>query len=165
MGGSRIAVLAVVVLLLVAAGTVPVIAATDGNHERRSGDQPERGTVPSTGAVNTSCFGDGGHQFEIGTEGPRIYLTLHFTLVSNPLSNGSFGVELVGVALDSRIVTLAAGVRHRMPGRPAGVLSNPFAGFTYVFEYRLQLPMFASVEGSDYESEPPVSGPVNGTTC
>jgi hypothetical protein len=156
-----------VVLVVVLGAVTPVGAATGAVRELPASVPDERslGPLAATAEAADSCFGPGGHRFEIGTEGPRIYLTLHLSLVTAPLSDGSLGVELVGVALEYPVVTLATGVRHRLPAESSNLLSSPFEGFTYVFDYHLRLPMFASLGESDYESDPPVSGPVSGTAC
>ncbi len=163
---ARWAVVLVVVLVVVQGPVTPLAAAAGAAGAVPAPVPAEGSTGPlATDDADDSCFGPGGHRFEIGTEGPRIHVTLHLSLVTAPLSNGSLGVELVGVALEHPVVTLATGVRHRLPADSSNLLSSPFEGFTYVFDYHLRLPMFASLGESDYESDPPVSGPVSGTSC
>jgi hypothetical protein len=143
---ASLTVLAVVIGALLAA---PVAA--------RSTDAP--GRAPE--AADGRCFPPGGHDLSVGTEGPRIELTVHASLFSNFGGEGALGIEARGTALNATIVSLRTGVVFEGVGDPGAFLSNPFDAFAVVFDYSLDLPMFAGL-GEDRSSYRPEGSPVSG---
>jgi hypothetical protein len=144
----------------------------------------------SAGSDSAKCFPSGGHQFEIGSGDPHISLVLHASLfpgllealdftepsnassvnatgTANYTAVGALGMEAVGTATNHSIVTLQAGVLFGGVTDPSAFLSDPFAAFSYVLEYRLRLPMFADAGGDPLEhtAEDPISGPVERVDC
>ena len=113
-----------------------------------------------------SCFPPGGHDIEIGTEGPRIRVTIHSSLFTNLSGPGAFGVEAVGTAGGVDLLTLRAGVLFDGVGRVGAFVADPFSRFSTAFYYRFRLPVFAPYgHGVDYETDrSPVSG-VNASAC
>lgn len=168
MDRSRIAV-ALALVLAVAPGTAiaaPPTADAAPLAASEVDEAPEANAPPAAAPGTATCFSGEGHRFDIGTEGPRIVAVVHLSVLTDPLNPGGFGVELAGTALNRTVVTLQAGVRYDGVDAPGELLADPFAPFAYVFDYRLQLPMFASLDGAaEYESREPFSGPVERADC
>jgi hypothetical protein len=117
----------------------------------------------STGAGESGerrCFPPGGHELDIGTEGPGIAVTVHTSLFTNLGDEGALGVEARGSALNETIIELRTGVAFDGVGPLGDFLSDPFSRFAILFDYSFELPMFAGMADSPgYESdESPVKG-------
>ncbi|MUV56883.1 hypothetical protein [Halogeometricum sp. CBA1124] len=106
------------------------------------------------------CFPGGGHELDIGTEGPGIAVTVHTSLFTNLTDAGALGMEARGTALNATIIELRTGVVFDGVGPAEEFLANPFSRFAILFDYSFELPMFAGlVDDSSYETdESPVSG-------
>jgi hypothetical protein len=106
------------------------------------------------------CFPGGGHELDIGTEGPAIAVTVHTSLFTNLTDVGALGVEARGTALNATIIELRTGVVFDGVGPAEEFLADPFSRFAVLFDYSFELPMFAGmVDESGYETdESPVSG-------
>ena len=122
--------------------------------------------VPVAAAESRSCFPAGGHDVDVGTEGPGIALTVHTSLFTNLGGPGAFGLEAVGTAGETDVVTLRAGVLFAGTGALGAFLADPFSRFSVPFYYEFQLPVFAPLgHGVDYQTEEsPVDG-VDASAC
>ncbi len=143
MSGTR--VVAGAILFLVATASVPAAA---------SASDPQ------------SCFPAGGHDLDVGTEGPGIAVTVHTSMFTNLGGRGAFGVEAAGTTGETDVVTLRAGVLFAGTGKLSAFLADPFSRFSVLFHYEFRLPVFAPFgHGVDYETdESPVRG-VNASAC
>lgn len=145
----------------------------------------------ATGAGTSSpdtCFPPDGTEFVVGTEGPQIRFVLHLSLLpaiiegddrthvsttnASPANGttpaaGAFGIEAVATTGTDEIVSLQSGVLFEGVENATAFLSNPFAPFAFVFDYRLTIPAFeGTIADADYrESDVPVSGPVEEAAC
>lgn len=136
----------------------------------------------------STCFPADGTEFVVGTEGPQIRFVLHVSLLpavidgddptnvsetNTSLANetdvaaGAFGIEAVATTGTDEIVALQSGVLFEGVENATEYLSNPFAPFALVFDYRLTIPAFeGTVADADYrESDVPVQGPVEEAAC
>ena len=119
-------------------------------------------------APHSGCFAGEGRAFSIGTEGPRIAMRLHLSVLTDVGEPGSFGVELAGSTGQYDVAHLVAGVQFAGVEDAERFLQNPFDAFSLVYGYELRLPMFADAPGVDpvhTEDEPPVDGPVGVADC
>ena len=112
------------------------------------------------------CFPPGGHDLDIGTEGPGILVTVHTSLFTNLGDEGALGIEARGAALNATIIELRTGVVFDGVGPLGAFLSDPFSRFAILFDYRFELPMFAGmVDDPGYAAdESPVKG-VDSRSC
>ena len=144
---SVVRVVAAALLLLVVTTSAPTAAA-------------------SSASDPTSCFPAGGHDFDIGTEGPGIAVTVHTSLFTNLGGPGAFGLEAVGTAGETDVVTLRTGVLFAGTGELGGFLADPLSRFSVPFHYEFRLPVFAALgHGVDYETDESPVGGVNATAC
>ncbi|WP_199174836.1 DUF7332 family protein [Halegenticoccus soli] len=158
----RLAAVALVLLGLLAVAVAPGSA---GAASVGPADGADRDATDSTagGPIPAPCFPPNGHEFVVGTEGPRIDLLVHTSLVTNLGGPGAFGVEAAGSTGRHRIVALEAGVLFAGVGDPARFLRDPLARFSIAFRYEFRVPM---VPGLHYElDELPVVGPVGAADC
>lgn len=126
------------------------------------------GPVADTEAPDSGCFAGEGRAFSIGTQGPRIAMRLHLSVLTDLGEPGSFGVELAGSTGQYDVVHLVAGVQFAGVEDADRFLLDPFEAFALVYGYELRLPMFADAPGVDpihTEDEPPVDGPVGVADC
>ncbi|WP_410765298.1 hypothetical protein [Haloferax sp. DFSO60] len=115
---------------------------------------------PAAAATQTSpCFAGEGHQFDIGGNGAGIDLVVFLSLFENLGGEGGFGMEAHGTIGNQSIIQLRAGVSFDGVGPLRHFLSNPFARFSIVSNFSMDLPMFAGtgVESS-YSDDSPVGG-------
>ena len=126
------------------------------------------GSVTDSEAPDSGCFAGEGRAFSIGTQGPRIAMRLHLSVLTDLGEPGSFGVELAGSTGQYDLVHLVAGVQFAGLEDADRFLRDPFEAFALVYSYELRLPMFADAPGVDpihTEDEPPVEGPVGVADC
>ncbi|WP_449267270.1 DUF7332 family protein [Halalkaliarchaeum desulfuricum] len=125
-------------------------------------------SVTDTEVPDSGCFAGEGRAFSIGTEGPRIAMRLHLSVLTDLGEPGSFGVELAGSTGQFDVVHLVAGVQFAGVEDADRFLRDPFQAFDLVYTYELRLPMLADTPGVDpvhTEDEPPVDGPVGVADC
>ncbi|MCO8265966.1 DUF7332 family protein [Haloferax prahovense] len=119
-------------------------------------------TAPVAAATGPTspCFPGEGHQFDIGGEGAGIDLVVFLSMFENLGGEGGFGMEAGGSVGNDSIVQLRAGVAFDGIGPVSAFLSNPFSRFSVVYDYSMDLPMFADsgVESSYEDDGSPVSG-------
>ncbi|AFK18572.1 hypothetical protein E6P09_07280 [Haloferax mediterranei ATCC 33500] len=119
-------------------------------------------TAPVTAATGPTspCFHGEGHQFDIGGEGAGIDLVVFLSMFENLGGAGGFGMEASGDIGNQSIIQLRAGVAFDGVGPVTDFLSNPFSRFSVVYDYSMNLPMFAdSGLDSSYNADgSPVSG-------
>lgn len=142
----------VLVVVVLAAGAAAPVAAQAGDGT---------GTDAAAGeSTELRCFPPGGHELDIGTEGPGIAVTIHTSLFTNLGDEGALGIEAQGSALNATIIELRTGVVFDGVGPLSQFLSDPFSRFAILFDYSFELPMFAGmVDNPGYESdESPVKG-------
>lgn len=154
---SRALSVVLVVAVLAAAVAAPAAAqAGEGTGADAAADE----------STELRCFPPGGHELEIGTEGPGIAVTVHTSMFTNLGDEGALGIEARGSALNATIVELRTGVVFDGVGPLGDFLSNPFSRFAILFDYLFELPMFAGmVDSPGYESdESPVQG-VESRSC
>ncbi|KAB1196893.1 MULTISPECIES: hypothetical protein [Haloferax] len=116
--------------------------------------------VAAASGATSPCFPGDGHQFDIGGDNAGIDLVVFLSLFENLGKPGGFGMEATGGIGSTPIVQLRAGVAFDGVGPATAFLSNPFARFSVVYDYSLNLPMFAEsgVESSYRDDGSPVSG-------
>jgi len=150
--GSRVARLAVVVVVCVVALAAVVPAATPVRAQSDAGSA-------DAAAGDRRCLPDGGRDLTIGDGDPHIDVTIHTSLFTDPSPPSALGLAARGVAVDAEIVRLRTGVVVKRV--PAGPSANAvWDSFVILFDYRLSLPMFTdSVDDPAYE---PTDGPVSG---
>ena len=131
--------IALTLLFVVAVATAPVAAAS---------------------GATSPCFPGDGHQFDIGSDTAGIDLVVFLSLFEDLGKPGGFGMEASGTIGETPIIQLRAGVAFDGVGPATEFLSNPFARFSAVYDYSMNLPMFASSGvASSYEDDgSPVSG-------
>jgi len=122
-------------------------------------------TAPVTAATaatgpTSPCFPGEGHQFDIGGEGAGIDLVVFLSMFENLGGEGGFGMEAGGSVGNDSIVQLRAGVAFDGVGPAAAFLSDPFSRFSVVYDYSMNLPMFADsgIESSYEDDGSPVGG-------
>jgi len=138
----------------------------DGPLGGQSIDPSPAGSPARDGGPITGCFTGDGYPLVIGNGSAQIDAALHASVLTDPAAGDEVGVELAGRLEQTRIVTLAAGVRLDTPGLlTAG--TNPFAAFDLLYTYDLQLPMFAGAVGtSTYRGDgPPVGSAADADPC
>ncbi|WP_416839072.1 hypothetical protein [Haloferax sp. DFSO52] len=116
--------------------------------------------VAAASSPTSPCFPGEGHQFDIGSETAGIDLVVFLSIFENLGKPGGFGMEATGGIGSTPIVQLRAGVAFDGVGPATAFLSNPFARFSVVYDYSMNLPMFAGtgVESSYEDDGSPVSG-------
>ncbi|MDR5672147.1 hypothetical protein RH858_03125 [Halalkaliarchaeum sp. AArc-GB] len=167
------ATLVVASLLLVAGVAIGTAAATETTSQPApdvdDGSAVETSeSVTDTEVLDSGCFAGEGRAFSIGTQGPRIAMRLHLSVLTDLGEPGSFGVELAGSTGQYDLVHLVAGVQFSGLEDADRFLRNPFDAFSLVYSYELRLPMFADAPGVDpihTEDEPPLEGPVGVADC
>jgi hypothetical protein len=156
---ARVAALAAA-LLLVSALAASGAAVGDASGER-AGDaavaQTDGAAVAQTDGAAASpptrCFAGDGYPISIGETGATIDVVVHLSVLTDPAAGNEFGIEAVGALGDDRIVTLAAGVRLTAREAIANGI-DPFAAFTVLYAYELDLPMFGGAIGdAEYDDE------------
>ena len=141
---ARVAALAIG-LLLVSALAASGAAVGDASAARPSGAAVAQ-TDGDAVSPPTRCFAGDGHPISIGETGATIDVVVHLSVLTDPVAGNEFGVEAVGALGDEPIVTLAAGVRLTAREAIANGI-NPFAAFTVLYAYELDLPMFGGAIG------------------
>ncbi|WP_142856027.1 DUF7332 family protein [Salinigranum halophilum] len=150
---------------------------------------PAAAATPGSKTTADRCFPPDGWEFVVGTEGPQIRFVLHLSLLpavvagddptnvtstnttlanrSAPYAAGAFGIEAVATTGTDQIVSLQSGVLFEGVENATAFVSNPFAPFAFVFDYRLTIPAFeGTTADSDYRvSDAPVEGPVEEAAC
>ena len=123
-------------------------------------------SAPVAAAGPRSCFPTGGHDIDVGTEGPGIDVTVHTSLFTNFGGPGAFGLEAVGTTGETDVVTLRAGVVFAGTGELGAFLADPLSRFSVPFHYEFQLPVFVPLgHGVDYEADESPVGGVKSTAC
>ncbi|MDS0298189.1 hypothetical protein NDI76_05500 [Halogeometricum sp. S1BR25-6] len=147
---SRALFAVLLVAVLAAATAAPAAAQTGSAADPTVGDE----------SGELRCFPPGGHDLDIGTEGPGIAVTVHTSLFTNLGDEGALGMEARGSALNATIIELRTGVVFDGVGTLGDFLSDPFSRFAILFDYTFELPMFVGmVDSPGYESdESPVTG-------
>jgi len=157
-------VIVVACCLLVVA--TPLTGAVAGAAQAQTGPPTAQttGGGQEEGSVDR-CFPGEGYEFVIGTQGPRIEMTIHLSLLTNLGGPGGVGVELAGSIDGPPIIELKTGVAFDGIESVGAFLNDPFGAFSIVYDYRFELPMLGSGSVDHAESEPPISGPINTTGC
>ncbi|KAB1189047.1 MULTISPECIES: hypothetical protein [Haloferax] len=116
--------------------------------------------VAAASGPTSPCFPGEGHQFDIGGDAAGIDLVVFLSIFENLGEAGGFGMEATGGIGDEPIIQLRAGVAFDGVGPATEFLSNPFSRFSVVYDYSMNLPMFAGsgVESSYRDDGSPVSG-------
>lgn len=173
---SRACLLGVLVVALVVAPA----ATARATPAAVSGPLPPTATTQSTAVADSAvhpdgCFPADGVEFVVGSEGPQIRFTLHFSLLRAVLTaeNGSgaaagaFGIEATATTNRSQVVSLRTGVLFMGVDDATSFVQNPFAAFALAFDYWLRIPAFeGTMADSEYDaSDVPVEGPVEEAAC
>ncbi|WP_411962779.1 hypothetical protein [Haloferax sp. YSMS24] len=116
--------------------------------------------VAAASGPTSPCFPGEGHQFDIGSDTAGIDLVVFLSLFENLGSAGGFGMEARGDIGETTIVQLRTGVAFDGVGPATAFLSNPFSRFSVVYDFSLNLPMFASsgIDSSYRDEGSPVDG-------
>mgnify|MGYP006284363613 FL=1 len=151
---------------VVAAEQVVEGTSADGPLVGQSTDSSPAASPARDGGPITGCFTGDGYPLAIGNGSAQIDAAVHASVLTDPAAGDEGGVELAGSLEQTRIVTLAAGVRLDAPGLLAAG-TNPFAAFDLLYAYELQLPMFAGALGtSAYRGDgPPVGSAADAAPC
>jgi len=161
---ARVAALATALLL------VSALAASGAAVGDASAARPGGAAVAQTDgdAVSppTGCFAGDGYPISIGETGATIDVTVHLSVLTDPVAGNEFGIEAVGALGDEPIVTLAAGVRLTAREAIANGI-DPFAAFTVLYAYELDLPMFGGAIGdAEYDDGgPPIESGASTVAC
>lgn len=123
-------------------------------------------STASSVVAEGSCFPTEGHQFDIGSEGPRMDLTMYTSLFENLLTRGGVGVKVVGATAETHVVAVQTGVRFAGVGDLGRFLADPLARVTLVFALDFQLPMVPGDQSRDSDVAPvrPDGGSAGGET-